>query len=226
MRIAAIIPTLNEGETIGELVRETQKQPVDQIIVVDNASTDATAERAREAGATVITEMHRGYGAACAAGVAAARDADVLVFLDGDFSFLPSEMPALVTPLREGGADLVLGSRTRGIIVPGAMPPQQKLGNALGAWMLRALYRTPLTDLGPYRAITRELMDSLQMRERTFGWPVEMIVKAIKQGARVIEIPVSYHCRRAGDSKVSGTARGTILAGYHIIRLIVRYAPA
>ena len=223
MNVDVIIPALNEAGNIGDLVREVLAQSVHQVIVVDNNSTDGTAEIARGAGARVITESRSGYGYACAAGVAAS-EADVLIFLDGDFSFLPSEMPRLLAPIAENRADLVLGSRELGHIEPGSLPFQQRLGNALIAWLTRALYHLPLTDLGPYRAVRRELVLGLDMREMTYGWHTEMIVKAARWHARIIEVPVSYRARRAGQSKVSGTLRGTILAGYRLLSVTFRYA--
>jgi len=224
MKVAVIIPALNEAGCIGDLVTDVLAQPVDRIIVVDNGSTDGTGVVAQQAGARVVREPRRGYGYACAAGVAATGDeVDVLVFLDGDYSFLPGEMPTLLTPLREGCADLVLGSRELGTIAPGAMPPHQRFGNWLVARILGMLYGIRVTDLGPYRAIRRDLLLDLEMREMTFGWPTEMVVKAARHDARIVEVPVSYHPRRADRSKVSGTLRGTILAAYYILSVTFRY---
>jgi glycosyltransferase involved in cell wall biosynthesis len=223
MRTAVIIPALNEAGNIGELVREAIAQGVADVIVADNGSTDETALAAREAGARVVTEPRRGYGYACAAGAAAATG-DVLVFLDGDGSSLPAELDRLLAPLRSGEADLVLGSRRMGHIAPGAMPPHQRFGNWLMARAMRLLYGVPVTDLGPYRVITRALLTALDMREMTFGWPVEMMVKAARRGARIVEVPVSHLPRRAGRSKVGGSVRGSLLAAYHIVWVILRYA--
>ena len=222
MKIDVIIPALNEAGNIGDLVRETLMQPINRVIVVDNNSADDTSQVAQNAGAQVINESRQGYGYACAAGVAAS-DAAVLVFLDGDFSFLPSEMPRLLAPIAEDRADLVLGSRELGYIEPGSMPFQQRFGNALVAWLTRVLYRLQLTDLGPYRAVRRSLVMNLDMHEMTYGWHTEMIVKAARRQARILEVPVSYHARRAGRSKVSGTLRGTILAGYRLLSVTWRY---
>jgi glycosyltransferase involved in cell wall biosynthesis len=224
MKVAVIIPALNEADCIGPLVAETLAQPVDQVIVVDNGSTDHTAQRAGQAGAQVIHEARRGYGYACAAGTAAATDADVLIFLDGDYSCLPGEIPVLLAPLREERADLVIGSRTLGYIAPGAMGFHQRFGNWLAAWLMKRLYGLALTDLGPYRAIRRELLLALTMREMTFGWPTEMTVKAARRQASIVEVPVSWESRRAGRSKVSGTIKGTILAAYYILGTTLRYS--
>jgi glycosyltransferase involved in cell wall biosynthesis len=225
MRTTVIIPALNEAGNIAALVAEVYATVAVDVIVVDNGSTDDTAAAAQSAGAKVVSESRRGYGYACAAGVAAARDGDVLVFLDGDYSFLPGDLPGLLQPIEQGEADLVLGSRARGHIEPGSMPPQQRWGNWLTARLMNLLYGLAITDLGPYRAVRRSLLDQFDMREMTYGWPVEMIVKAAKRHARIVEVPVSYHSRRAGQSKVSGTLRGTVLAGWRIMSVTLRYAP-
>jgi glycosyltransferase involved in cell wall biosynthesis len=224
MKVSVIIPALNEAGNIAALVAEVYATAPVDVIVVDNGSTDATAAEAQAAGARVVSEPRRGYGYACAAGVAPTRDADVLVFLDGDFSFLPGDLPILLKPIEQGAADLVLGSRTRGHIERGSMPPQQRWGNWLTAHLMNLLYGLSITDLGPYRAVRRSVLDQLNMQEMTYGWPVEMIVKAAQRHDRIVEIPVSYHSRRAGQSKVSGTLRGTILAGWRILSVTLRYA--
>ena len=224
MKVCVIIPALNEAGTIFSLASEVMSvRPVD-VIVVDNGSTDATTAEARRAGVHVISEPRHGYGYACAAGVANGREAEVLVFLDGDYSFLPADLPALLKPLEMSEADLVLGSRARGMIERGSMPPQQRFGNWLTARLMNLLYGLALTDLGPYRAVRRSLLDQLDMREMTFGWPVEMIVKAARHQARIVEVPVSYRSRRAGKSKVSGTLSGSLLAGWRILSVTLRYA--
>jgi glycosyltransferase involved in cell wall biosynthesis len=222
-RVTAIIPALNEELAIGEVVREIPARLVHEIIVVDNGSTDRTAEVARAAGARVVAEPGRGYGAACLAGVRAAHGGDILVFLDGDRSDDPAEMPLLLRPLLEDRADLVIGSRVLGSAAPGALTPQQRLGNRLVTGVIRLLFGLRLTDLGPFRAITLESLGALRMEHRTYGWPAEMIVKAAKRGYRVVEVPVGYR-RRLGRSKVSGTLKGSLLAGYHLLWTTLRYA--
>ncbi len=223
-RTAVIIPALDEASNIRRLVTEVLETISADVIVVDNGSTDATAEEARVGGAYVVHEPRRGYGYACAAGVSAAQDANLLAFLDGDYSFPPAELPTLIAPILADEADLVLGSRWLGHIAPGAMPPQQRFGNWLAARLMNRLYGLSITDLGPYRAIRRSLLDRLDMREMTYGWPTEMMVKAAKRGARLVEVPVSFHPRRAGRSKISGTLHGTILAGWYIMGVTLRYA--
>jgi len=224
MKVVVIIPALNEAACIGDVVQEALAQSVSEVVVVDNGSTDSTAQVARQAGGRVVTEPRRGYGYACAAGVASTGDADVLVFLDGDGSLLPDEMPRLLEPLTSDGADLVLGSRDLGLMAQGAMPSHQRFGNWLASRLMQVLYGLRVTDLGPYRAIRAELLRSLDMREMTFGWPTEMMVKTARHGARIVQVPVSFHPRRAGRSKVSGTLRGTLFAAYCILSVTVRYA--
>lgn len=224
MKKLVIIPALNEATNIGALVKETFRQPIDGVIVVDNGSTDDTAQQAIRAGADVIHEPRQGYGYACAAGVAAAAGADILIFIDGDFSCLPAEIPRLLQPLDGGQADLVIGSRELGHIVPGAMPFHQRFGNWLSAQLMNRLYGLAVTDLGPYRAIRRDLLEALSMGEMTFGWPTEMTVKAARRQARIVEVPVSWLPRRSGQSKISGTVKGTVLAAYYILGVTLRYA--
>ena len=183
-----------------------------------------TAQEAASARAKVVSEPRRGYGYACAAGVAAAQDADVLVFMDGDYSFSPADLPRLLSPIIEDRSDFVLGSRELGGIAPGAMPPHQRFGNWLVSRLMNALYGLSITDLGPYRAIRKQLLVELDMQEMTYGWPTEMTVKAARRGARIVEVPVSYRERRSGHSKVSGTVRGTILATWFILGITFRYA--
>ncbi len=223
-KVAVIIPALNEAGNIQRLVFDVLATLPVQVIVVDNGSTDLTAQEAFSAGAQVINEPRRGYGYACAAGVIAAKDAEIVAFLDGDYSSLPAELPGILEPLLEDRADFVLGSRFLGYIAPGAMPPVQRLGNWLVARMMGVIYGIQVTDLGPYRAIRRSSLLELDMCEMTYGWPTEMMVKAARRGLRILEVPVSFHSRQAGRSKVSGTLRGTILAAKHILGVAIRYS--
>jgi glycosyltransferase involved in cell wall biosynthesis len=222
MRVSLIIPALNEAQCIGPLLAEIPPDLVHQVIVVDNGSVDGTGEVARSAGARVIWEPRHGYGYACAAGAAAA-DGDVLAFMDGDGSFIPSDLVGLTQPLQYDRADLVLGSRFLQGLLPGVMPPHQRFGNRLVSWLLGGLYGIQLTDLGPFRVIRRDLFTSLDMREFTYGWTVEMMVKVARRRMRIVEVPVAYRPRLAGKSKVGGTLRGTVLATFNIFRVIFRY---
>ncbi len=222
MNVSLIIPVLNEAACIGALLAELPLAVAHEILVVDNGSTDATAAIARGAGVRVVSEPRRGYGYACAAGAAVASG-EVLVFMDGDGSFVPEQIALLVGAIA-AGADLALGTRMQGGMVAGAMPPHQLHGNRLVAWLVRRIYGVPLTDLGPFRAIRRSLLGQLDMRERTYGWPIEMIVKAARHGATIVELPVGYRPRFAGQSKVGGTVRGTVLATYRILSVTLRYS--
>jgi len=224
-RLAAVIPALNEAASIGKTVRGLQSQKattLDQIVVVDNGSTDDTASIAQEAGATVVSEPRRGYGYACRAGVLAV-EADVIILLDGDAADDPSDLPRVLAPLLAGDADLVVGSRARGTLEPGAMTPHQVFGNWLAATIMRRLYGVSVTDLGPFRAIRRDALLGLEMREMTYGWSVEMMVKAARAGLRYHEVPVSYRRRAGGDSKVAGTLSGSVRAGWCILSTTFRY---
>jgi glycosyltransferase involved in cell wall biosynthesis len=223
MEVAVIIPALNEEGAIGAVIDELPRPPVSRVIVVDNGSTDRTAEVAARHGASVVREEQRGYGNACLRGMAEIGDADIVVFLDGDHSDYPEDIPELIGPIITGEADMVIGSRALGKAEAGALTPQQVLGNRLACAMIRVLFRHRYTDLGPFRAIRWEALKMLGMRDRTYGWTVEMQVKALRKGLRVCEVPVRYR-RRIGRSKVSGTLRGTIGAGYKIIATILRYA--
>ena len=224
MKIVVIIPALNEEITIAAVVRAISRDTVNQIIVVDNGSTDATAVTAQAAGAEVVLEPRRGYGSACSAGVKAAPDADILVFLDGDGSFDCADIEQLVAPILEGRADVVLGSRELGGVAPDAMPPHQRFGNRLVATLLRWLYHIHVTDVGPFRAIRRTTLAELDMREMTYGWPTEMVVKAARHQARIVEVPTPYAARMGGESKVGGTVRGSVLAAYHMLVLTLKHA--
>jgi glycosyltransferase involved in cell wall biosynthesis len=195
---------------------------VAEVLVVDSDSTDGTPEIAARAGARVVREPRRGYGRACLTGLARVSDPDVVVFLDGDYSDRPAEMPRLLAPLRAGMADLVVGSRLAGARAPGAMRWHAVFGNRLAAALIRVLCGVELSDLGPFRAARYELLRSLDLREATYGWPVEMVVKAARHGARVLEVPVSYH-PRLGRSKISGTIRGTLGAAWGILGGIVKH---
>jgi glycosyltransferase involved in cell wall biosynthesis len=223
-RIAVIIPALNEAGNIRNLIDDLLATLPVQVIVVDNGSTDGTAAEAQLAGARVVTEPCRGYGYACAAGVSAAREADILAFIDADYSFLPSELPIVLAPILKGEADLVLGARWPERMEKGAMPAHQRFGNWLAARLLNLFYALDLTDIGPYRAIKRSLLQSLGMSEMTYGWPVEMVAKAARNGARIVEVPVSYRGRRSGRSKVGGTIKGSLLAGWFMLGTTLRYA--
>ena len=223
MAVEVVIPALNEAGNIAQLVQEAAAQAVARVIVVDNGSSDGTGRLAAGAGAHVVVEPRQGYGYACAAGAGAASG-EILVFLDGDFSSLPVEMPSLLGPIQRGEAALVLGSRVLGQILPGAMPAHQRFGNWLSSGLMRRLYGVAVTDLGPYRAVRRDLLLALNMQEMTFGWPTEMMVKCARRGVPILEVPVSFAPRRFGQSKVSGTLRGSILAAYHILGVTLRYA--
>ncbi len=215
-----IIPALNEEESIGRVIASIPPW-VARVIVVDNGSTDATAQRARQAGAVVITEPRRGYGQACLAGCAAAEDADIVVFLDGDLSDYPERMEQLVRPIIEDRADFVLGSRTGGSCQKGALLPQQRFGGWLACLLIRWLWRYRYTDLGPFRAIRRTSLTRLNMDDQNFGWTVQMQIRAVLANLRIMEIPLDYR-RRIGRSKISGTLRGVFAAGTKILYTIAR----
>jgi glycosyltransferase involved in cell wall biosynthesis len=223
MDVAVIIPALDEELAISQVLAEIPDGAVSDAIVVDNGSTDGTAAVARSAGARVVCEPRRGYGSACLRGIAELRSPDVVVFIDGDHSDHPAELPALVAPIAEDRADLVIGSRTLGERERGALTPQQIWGNRLACFLLWAIYGRRFTDLGPFRAIRYDSLLHLGMSDPDYGWTVEMQIKALKRGLRIEEVPVSYR-RRLGRSKISGTLRGTLLAGYKIIATILRYA--
>lgn len=222
MNVSVIIPALNEEESIGKVIADIPKTCVEEIIVVDNGSIDRTAEVARAAGARVVQETRKGYGYACLAGIAVLNAPEIVVFLDGDYSDFPSEMPLLIQPILAGDAEMVIGSRIRGAREKGALLPQARFGNVLATFLIRMLFHVQYTDLGPFRAIRHERLLAMDMQDKTFGWTVEMQVKAAKMGLRVCEVPVSYR-KRIGQSKITGTVRGTILAGYKILTTIFRY---
>ncbi|HEX3818499.1 MAG TPA: glycosyltransferase family 2 protein [Chthoniobacterales bacterium] len=223
--IAVVIPALNEEEPIAAVVRACLATGLpNEIVVVDNGSTDATAEHARAAGARVVTAP-RGYGRACAAGVAAiAEGTEIIVFLDGDGSDCPELMDELVRPIAEQRYDFVIGSRTRGEREPGSMNFQQIFsGRAAGA-LLRLLYGVRYTDMCPFRAIRRDALERLAMKEASYGWNLEMQMRAARSGLRILEVPVAHRCRTGGESKVSGTLRGTFVAGARILATLFRVA--
>jgi glycosyltransferase involved in cell wall biosynthesis len=224
--VSVIIPALNEEEPITDVVRAVAVTEIPRdIIVVDNGSTDQTAERARAAGARVIAEPQRGYGRACAAGIRAlCPECDIVVFLDGDGSDCPELMHRLVDPIVNGTHDFVIGSRTRGQRESGSMNFQQIVSGRIAGLILRLLYGTRYTDMCPFRAIRRDALGRLGMRESTYGWNIEMQMRAARAGLRILEVPVNHRCRIGGQSKVSGTLRGTFVAGARIIATLMRIA--
>ena len=224
-KTVVIIPALNEERSIGQVIADIPRDLAAEIVVVNNGSTDSTAQVASDSGATVIDEARRGYGQACLAGMDYIKNSsylpDIIVFLDADYSDYPKEMKDLISPITEGGYDLVIGSRTIGERQKGALLPQALVGNYIATRLIRLLYRVDFTDLGPFRAIRYDKLLSLDMRDRTFGWTVEMQVKAAKKGLRCTEVPVSYR-KRIGTSKVTGTIKGSVMAGVKIIWMIFR----
>ena len=223
--IVVVIPALNEAEAIGDVVRSIPAL-VDRVIVVDNGSNDDTAERAREAGAIVVNQPVHGYGRACRAGMNAAlkAGADVIVFIDGDGSDCPEFMEALVKPILRDEYDFVIGSRVRGEREPGSLTFPQVFAGRLAGWMLGVCYGVKFTDMSPFRAIRRPVLEALPMKEETYGWNLEMQMLVARAKVRILEIPVNHRRRQGGVSKVSGTIRGTLLAGTRIISTFVRIA--
>jgi len=222
MKISVIIPTFNEEQAIGEVVRAVPIDQIHEIVVVDNGSTDDTAKQAALAGARVVFESRPGYGSACLAGAKAAADADVLVFLDGDRSDDPRQLEIIAAPVLDDRADLVIGSRIKGTLEKGAMPIHGRLGNRFIVLLLGRLYGVNITDIGSFRAVKSQTLFDLGMEQMTYGWPVEMVVKAARMGLRVQSVPINYR-RRIGKSKVTGTVRGTILATYYMFLLPLKY---
>ena len=225
--IDVIIPAYNEEQSIGLVLENIPSDLVREVLVCNNASTDTTKEVAKKGGATVLDQPKKGYGSACLKGIEyiaakpKAEQPDIVVFLDGDFSDHPEEMPDLVRPILEQDIDLVIGSRALGNMESGAMMPQQVFGNWLATNLIKLFYNVSFTDLGPFRAIKWQVLVDLEMEDPDFGWTVEMQVKAAKMKLRCTEIPVTYR-RRIGVSKVSGTIRGTILAGHKILWTIFK----
>ena len=222
MRVSVVIPTYNEAQAIERVLADIPSDLATEVIVVDSNSKDGTPDIAARMGARVIQETRRGYGQACLTGLAASNSPEVVVFLDGDYSDRPSELPILLQPIMEGRADITLGCRLHGRSSAGALPWHQVFGNRLAAGLLRLLYRLEITDLGPFRAGRADVLHALGLEETTYGWAVEMILKGTLAGYRVLEVPVSYY-PRIGTSKISGTLKGTAGAAWHILRLIVRY---
>jgi glycosyltransferase involved in cell wall biosynthesis len=223
-KIAVIIPVLNEEVPLPKVLADIPTGLVEEVVVVDNGSSDRTAEVARACGVTVLTEPRRGYGSACLTGIAylKTKNPDIVVFLDGDYSDYPAEMPALLRPILMEGYDLVIGSRRRGEAEMGALLPQARLGNALATWLIRLLYGFTYSDLGPFRAVCFEKLLALGMTDQDYGWTVEMQVKAVKGGLKIAEVPVRYR-KRIGQSKVTGSWKGTMMAGYKILWTIARH---
>ncbi|HTJ87384.1 MAG TPA: glycosyltransferase family 2 protein [Terriglobales bacterium] len=225
--MSVIIPTHNEAQAIGRVLADLSLADlppnfVTEVIVVDSNSNDGTPEIAARMGARVIQEPRRGYGRACLTGMGAANSPDVVVFLDGDYSDRPSELPILLAPIIEGRADITLGSRLHEHNSGDALPWHQVFGNRLAAALIRALYGLKISDLGPFRAARANVINALALEETTYGWAVEMILKGALAGFRVVEVPVSYY-PRIGKSKISGTLKGTVGAAWFILSLIVRY---
>jgi len=226
-RVYVIIPAFNEQDAIGNVIRDIPSQLVSEVVVVSNGSTDATETRARDAGATVLQENRKGYGFACLKGIdylkSKPEDAkpDIVVFVDGDYSDHPEQMPLLIDPIWKEGYDMVIGSRELGERQQGAMMPQQIFGNWLATTLIRLLYNYRFTDLGPFRSIRYGKLIEMDMRDQTFGWTVEMQVKAAKMKMKCTEVAVDYR-RRIGVSKVTGTIKGSVMAGYKILTTIFK----
>jgi glycosyltransferase involved in cell wall biosynthesis len=225
-RVSVIIPALNEEEPIAEVVRSCLRTGLpNEVIVVDNGSTDRTGERASEAGALVVSESTPGYGRACAAGIRAlSAESDIVVFLDGDGSDCPELMDRLVQPIIDNRYDFVIGSRTRGEREPGSMNFQQLFAGRAAGFLLGLLYGVNYTDMCPFRAIRRDALDRLGMKEKTYGWNLEMQMRAARAGLRILEVPVNHRRRTGGKSKVSGTLRGTFVASARILATLLRVA--
>jgi glycosyltransferase involved in cell wall biosynthesis len=223
--VALIIPVINEGETIAAVVRDVPRSVVDVVIVVDGGSTDMTAARARQAGALVIVEARSGYGAACLAGICAAPAyCQIVAFIDGDGSDDPQDIARLVRPIQSGAHDFVIGSRARGRREPGSMGVHQLVAGHLAGLAIHALYGVRFTDMGPLRAIRRDALQRLDMRERTYGWNLEMQMRAARAGLRILELPVHHRRRAGGTSKVAGSLLGTVKASWQLTVTMVRIA--
>jgi len=222
VRVSVIIPTRNEAQAIGRVLGDIPRDLVSEVIVVDSCSSDETPAIAARMGARVITEARRGYGQACLTGLANANAPDVVVFLDGDYSDRPAELPLLLAPIAEGRADITIGSRLASARLTGALPWHSAFGNWLAAKLINTLYGLKITDLGPFRAARAEVLRAVELQETTYGWAVELILKGAIHGFRIAEVPVSYH-PRIGKSKITGTVRGTIGAGWCILSRIAYF---
>jgi glycosyltransferase involved in cell wall biosynthesis len=222
VRVSVIIPTRNEAQAIERVLADLPSNLATEVIVVDSNSGDGTPQIAARMGARVLQEPRRGYGRACLTGLAAASSPDIVVFLDGDYSDRPAELPILLAPIIEGRADIMLGSRLHDRNSAGALPWHQVFGNRLAARLIRLLYGLKISDLGPFRAGRADVLQALALEEMTYGWAVEMILKGALAGYRVVEVPVSYY-PRIGKSKISGTLKGTVGAGWFILSLIFRF---
>ena len=225
--IKLVIPAYNEAESIALVLNAIPKGICTEIIVTDNNSTDATTAIAKACGATVLFEKNAGYGNACLKGLQHIRDnggCDIVVFLDADFSDYPSDLPTIVSPIIFGEADMVIGSRIKSLRLPGSMTPQQVFGNWLAVTLIKLIFKHKFLDLGPFRAITWQALEKINMVDKNYGWTVEMQIKAVKHKMRCLNVPVNYRNRVGGVSKVSGSIKGSILAGYKIIKTIFKYA--
>lgn len=222
--VTVIIPAYNEERSIGKVVSAISREIVAHVIVVNNNSTDSTVEVAQKAGAIVLDEPRKGYGWACLKGIEHSKtlNTDIVVFLDGDYSDYPEEIPNVIAPILENDMDMVIGSRVLGKREKGSLTPQQIFGNWLATKLIRLFYRARFTDLGPFRAIKSECLDQLKMADKTYGWTIEMQIKAVKHKMKFCEVPVNYK-KRIGVSKVSGTIKGTVLAGIKIIFAVFKY---
>lgn len=225
--IRVIIPAYNEEKSVNHVIKDIPKEWVKEIIVVDNASTDNTFEVIKSCGATALQEFRKGYGSACLKGIEyinkQAEKTDIIVFLDADYSDYPEQLPEVVKPIIESDYDMVIGSRALGSKEKYSMTPQQIFGNWLATKLLKLIYGVTFTDLGPFRAIKLDKLNSINMKDTNYGWTVEMQVKAARKKLKTIEVPVNYK-KRIGVSKVSGTVKGTIMAGYKIIWTLLKYA--
>ena len=222
LRVSVVIPTHNEAQAIGRVLADIPSDLATEVLVVDSNSSDTTCEIAAKMGARVIQEPRRGYGRACLTGLAGVNSPDIVVFLDGDYSDRPSELPILLAPIINGTADISLGSRRAAKGSASALPWHQAFGNHLAAGLIRILYGIRITDLGPFRAARADVLRQLSLEEPTYGWAVEMILKGALKGFRIVEVPVSYY-PRIGKSKISGTLQGTMGAAWFILSRIVGY---